>query len=273
MSSQSGKVCSPTGVVPFVYVAILPAPGCRARPAGSAARPAPLARHPHLVAAAGMLAHHLQVATSSALAAAGAATGSVTHPTRPPVPVVVVGRYPLSRLRNRLQLTAKPGRYCLPVRQLAQATHVASQQPYLPRCVAPGLAVPAPRGQHVRQLVQHHVARLRRRQTPESPRSPPNGSASSASQFRDEAHSLSSSRYRALTDPWRNTGHPEPRALTQGSAQSPWPLPTLRRWRRTCRLSSSPGMECAANLQEAARCGICSAPGLYPGCRGAALPP
>ena len=62
----------------------------------------PLAREPHLVAAAGVLAGHLQVAAAGADAAAGAAAGAVAHATRPPVPVEVCGRCPLGRLRDPL---------------------------------------------------------------------------------------------------------------------------------------------------------------------------
>ena len=81
----------------------------------------PLAAYPHLVAAARMLAHDLQLAAAGSLGAAGAVASAVAHPTRQPGPVVVVGRYTLSRLRDRLQFAPQPRHYRLPVRQLPLA--------------------------------------------------------------------------------------------------------------------------------------------------------
>ena len=67
----------------------------------------PLARHPHLVAAAGLPADHLQGAAADPLAAAGAPARPMPRATAPAVPVVVVAhRRRLDRLRNRLQRTA-----------------------------------------------------------------------------------------------------------------------------------------------------------------------
>ena len=93
----------------------------------------PLARHPHLVAAARYFAHHLQVAAAGPLTTADAASRPIPRSARSPVPVLPeLRRHSLGRLRNRLQPLSDPRRDRSPVAQFARIA-ASSAPPAAPR--------------------------------------------------------------------------------------------------------------------------------------------